>query len=74
MFAPHMFAQLHSQIFGALARDDPIGSGAPGSGVDEFADSLTQRLVSDGRTRPPPEDPGFGRPHNAAWIPPQDVG
>ncbi len=72
-FAPHMFAHVHSQIFGALGHDVPIEWGVPGSGVDQFADSLAQPLVSDGRMQPLPEEPGFGRLHNAAWIAQQDV-
>ena len=40
-FAPHMFAHAHSQVFSALGYYDiPIEWGIPGSGVDQFADSL----------------------------------
>jgi len=67
-FAPHMFAHMHSQIFGALGYDVPIEWGVPGSGVDQFADSLTQPVVRDGRMDPLPEEPGFGQLFNASWI------
>jgi L-alanine-DL-glutamate epimerase-like enolase superfamily enzyme len=67
-FAPHMFAHVHSQVFGALGYDVPIEWGVPGSGVDQFADSLTQPIVHDGRMEPLPEEPGFGTLYNAAWI------
>jgi hypothetical protein len=40
----------------------------PGSGVDQFADSLTQPVVRDGRMEPLPEEPGFGRLFDAPWI------
>ena len=52
-FAPHMFAHAHSQVFGALGHDVPIEWGVPGSGVDQFADSLAQPR----------------RPRRPAWIP-----
>ena len=67
-FAPHMFAHVHSQVFGALGYDVPIEWGVPGSGVDQFADSLTQPVVRDGRMEPLPEEPGFGPLFNAPWI------
>jgi L-alanine-DL-glutamate epimerase-like enolase superfamily enzyme len=67
-FAPHMFAHVHSQVFGALGHDVPIEWGVPGSGVDQFADSLTQPVVRDGRMEPLPEEPGFGRLFDAPWI------
>jgi L-alanine-DL-glutamate epimerase-like enolase superfamily enzyme len=72
-FAPHMFAHMHSQIFGALGHHVPIEWGVPGSGVDQFADSLQQPLVVDGLMQPLPEEPGFGRLHNAEWIAAQHV-
>jgi L-alanine-DL-glutamate epimerase-like enolase superfamily enzyme len=67
-FAPHMFAHAHSQIFGALGHEVPIEWGVPGSGVDQFADSLAQPVVRDGRMEPLPEQPGFGPVYNAPWI------
>ena len=49
-------------------------SGAcPGSGVDQFADSLAQPVVRDGRMEPLPEEPGFGPLYNAPWIAQQSV-
>ena len=72
-FAPHMFAHVHSQVFGALGYDVPIEWGVPGSGVDQFADSLTQPVVRDGRMEPLPEEPGFGPLFNAPWISQQIV-
>lgn len=72
-FAPHMFGHVHSQVFSALGYDVPIEWGVPGSGVDQFADSLEQPLVSDGRMEPLPEQPGFGQLYNASWIAQQSV-
>jgi L-alanine-DL-glutamate epimerase-like enolase superfamily enzyme len=72
-FVPHMFAHMHSQIFAALGHDVPIEWGVPGSGVDQFADSLAQPVVVDGRMAPLPEEPGFGPLYNAEWIAAQDV-
>jgi L-alanine-DL-glutamate epimerase-like enolase superfamily enzyme len=72
-FAPHMFAHVHSQVFGALGYDVPIEWGVPGSGVDQFADSLAQPVVRDGRMEPLPEEPGFGPIFNAPWIAQQVV-
>jgi L-alanine-DL-glutamate epimerase-like enolase superfamily enzyme len=67
-FAPHMFGHVHSQIFGALGYDVPIEWGVPGSGVDQFADSLRQPVVCDGLMEPLPEELGFGPLFNASWI------
>jgi len=67
-FAPHMFGHVHAQVFSALGHDVPIEWGVPGSGVDQFADSLLQPLVSDGRMQPLPEQPGFGPLFNAPWM------
>jgi L-alanine-DL-glutamate epimerase-like enolase superfamily enzyme len=67
-FAPHMFAHMHSQVFSALGHEVPIEWGVPGSGVDQFADSLAQPVVSDGLMQPLPEAPGFGPLYNAGWI------
>lgn len=67
-FAPHMFAHVHSQLFGALGYDVPIEWGIPGSGVDQFADSLRQPVVRDGRMNPLPREAGFGPLFNTEWI------
>jgi L-alanine-DL-glutamate epimerase-like enolase superfamily enzyme len=73
-FSAHMFAHVHSQVFGALGHTDvPIEWGVPGSGVDQFADSLRQPVVREGRMDPLPEAPGFGPLVNAAWIASEDV-
>jgi L-alanine-DL-glutamate epimerase-like enolase superfamily enzyme len=72
-FAPHMFAHAHSQVFSALGYDVPIEWGIPGSGVDQFADSLAQPVVRDGRMDPLPEEPGFGMLYNAPWIAQQSI-
>ena len=67
--APHMNALEHAQIFGGLGRPDvPLEWGIPGSGVDQFADSLTQPVVRDGLMEPLPEEPGFGRLVNPDWL------
>jgi L-alanine-DL-glutamate epimerase-like enolase superfamily enzyme len=67
-FAPHMFAHVHSQVFGALGYEVPIEWGVPGSGVDQYADSLRQPVVRDGLMDPLPEEDGFGPLADAAWI------
>ncbi len=68
-FAPHMFAHVHSQVFGALGHDVPIEWGVPGSGVDQFADSLAPAAsFATAVMDPLPEEPGFGPLYNAAWI------
>lgn len=72
-FAPHMFAHVHSQVFGALGYEVPIEWGVPGSGVDQFADSLRQPVVREGLMEPLPEEPGFGPLFNAPWIAEQIV-
>jgi L-alanine-DL-glutamate epimerase-like enolase superfamily enzyme len=72
-FAPHMFGHVHSQIFGALGYDVPIEWGVPGSGVDQFADSLRQPLIRDGLMDPLPEELGFGPLFNLKWIAEQIV-
>jgi L-alanine-DL-glutamate epimerase-like enolase superfamily enzyme len=71
-FAPHMFAHVHSQVFGALGHDVPIEWGVPGTGVDQFADSLRQPVMRDGRMQPLSEQPGFGPLFNAPWIASED--
>lgn len=72
-FAPHMFGHVHSQVFGALGYEVPIEWGIPGSGVDQFADSLRQPVVHDGLMEPLPEESGFGPLFNAPWIAEQIV-
>lgn len=67
--APHMNALEHAQIFGGLGRSDlPLEWGIPGSGVDQFADSLPQPVVRDGLMEPLPDEPGFGRLVNPDWM------
>ena len=67
--APHMNALEHAQIFGGLSRPDvPLEWGIPGSGVDQFADSLVQPIVRDGLMAPLPDEPGFGRLVNPDWL------
>jgi L-alanine-DL-glutamate epimerase-like enolase superfamily enzyme len=72
-FTPHMFAHVHSQVFGALGHDVPIEWGVPGTGVDQFADSLARPVIHEGRMEPLPEAPGFGTLVNPAWIASEDV-
>jgi L-alanine-DL-glutamate epimerase-like enolase superfamily enzyme len=71
-FSPHMFAHVHSQVFGALGHDVPVEWGVPGTGVDQFADSLQRPVIREGRMEPLPEAPGFGSLTNAAWLADQD--
>jgi L-alanine-DL-glutamate epimerase-like enolase superfamily enzyme len=71
-FSPHMFAHVHSQVFGALGHDVPVEWGVPGSGVDQFADSLRQPVIRDGRMEPLAEEPGFGPLVNARWFASED--
>lgn len=72
-FAPHMFAHVHSQVFSGFGYDVPIEWGVPGTGVDQFADSLRQPVVEDGLMEPLPEEPGFGPLVNPSWLGDQDV-
>ena len=51
-YAPHMFAHVHSQVFGALGCDVPIEWGVPGTGVDQYADSPSRPLFVTGGWRP----------------------
>jgi L-alanine-DL-glutamate epimerase-like enolase superfamily enzyme len=68
-FAPHMFAHVHSQVYSALGHTDvPIEWGVPGSGVDQFADSLHQPVIRDGLMEPLPQEPGLGPQANPEWI------
>ena len=69
-----MFAHVHSQVFGALGYTDvPIEWGVPGSGVDQFADSLPQPVIRDGLMEPLADEPGLGPQANPAWIAEQIV-
>jgi len=73
-FSPHMFAHVHSQVFGALGYDVPIEWGVPGTGVDQYADSLRQPTIAeDGRMEPFPAEPGFGQLYNPSWLLDQDA-
>ena len=72
-FAPHMFAHAHSQVFAALGHDVPIEWGVPGSGVDQFADSLRQPVVRDGLMEPLPDEPGLGHALQRDWMAEQIV-
>lgn len=71
--SPHMFAHVHSQAFAGLGLDVPIEWGVPGTGVDQFADSLEQPVIDDGVMEPLPESPGFGCLVNPAWLADQDL-
>jgi L-alanine-DL-glutamate epimerase-like enolase superfamily enzyme len=72
-FAPHMFAHVHSQVFAALGHRVPIEWGVPGTGVDQFADSLIQPVIHDGLMEPLPDLPGFGVMVNTEWADSQIV-
>lgn len=69
-FAPHMFAHVHSQVFGAWGYSDaPVEWGVPWTGVDPYADSLRQpEILTGGLMAPLPEEPGFGNLVNREWI------
>jgi L-alanine-DL-glutamate epimerase-like enolase superfamily enzyme len=73
-FAPHMYAHVHAPILSGLGHVDvPIEWGVPGSGVDQYADSLTQPTIRDGLMEPLPEGPGLGDIVNLDWIAEQTV-
>ncbi len=68
-FAPHMFAHIHSQVYSGLGHTDaPIEWGVPGTGVDQFADSLYRPVIRDGLMDPLPQEPGLGPQANPEWI------
>ncbi|MDQ3553079.1 MAG: hypothetical protein M3395_01515 [Chloroflexota bacterium] len=69
-FAPHMFAHVHSQVFSAWGYPGvPVEWGVPWTGVDPYADSLTQpTIVEGGLMEPLPEEPGFGRLLDRDWA------
>jgi L-alanine-DL-glutamate epimerase-like enolase superfamily enzyme len=73
-FAPHMFGHVHSRVFAALGYADvPIEWGVPGTGVDQFADSLVQPTIRDGLMAPLGDDLGLGPQFNREWIDEQIV-
>ena len=72
-FAPHMFAHVHSQVFAGLGHDVPVEWGVPGTGVDQFADSLARPTIVGGLMAPLDEQPGFGPLVNASWLADQDL-
>lgn len=72
-FAPHMFGHVHSRVFAALGHEVPIEWGVPGSGVDQFADSLPQPVVRDGLMQPLADEAGLGPQANPEWIAEQIV-
>jgi L-alanine-DL-glutamate epimerase-like enolase superfamily enzyme len=68
-FAPHMFAHVHSRVFAALGYSDvPVEWGVPGSGVDQYADSLPQPIVHEGLMAPLADEPGLGPQVNPGWV------
>lgn len=69
-FAPHMFAHVHSQVFGAWGFDAaPIEWGVPWTGVDPYADSLRQpTIVEGGFMKSLPAESGFGEMINFDWV------
>ena len=68
-FGPHMFAHVHSQGFSAWGFDDrPVEWGVPWTGVDPYADSLENAVVTDGLMRPLKQEPGFGNMLNREWA------
>ncbi|MEN3278980.1 MAG: hypothetical protein V7607_120 [Solirubrobacteraceae bacterium] len=67
-FTPHMFAHVHSQVFAGWGLTVPIEWGVPGTGVDQYADSLIQPEVEAGWMAPLPEEPGFGPLVNLSWL------
>jgi L-alanine-DL-glutamate epimerase-like enolase superfamily enzyme len=71
--APHMFAHVHSQILAGIGRVEPVEWGVPGTGVDQYADSLAQPVVRDGLMEPLHQGPGFGDLVNPAWVAEQRV-
>jgi len=69
-FAPHMFAHVHSQVFGGWGFSDlPIEWGVPWTGVDPYADSLRQpTITSGGLMQPISTGAGFGELLNRDWA------
>ena len=72
-WAPHMFAHVHSQVFPGLGYTPPVEWGVPGTGVDQFADSLARpTLIEGGLMEPLLEEHGFGALYNAGWLAEQE--
>ena len=72
--SPHMNAHVHSSILNGLEIGDvAVEWGVPGSGVDPFADSLPQPIVTDGYMAPLESGPGFGPLVNPSWLAEQEV-
>ena len=68
-FEPHMNAHVHSQIFAGLGYPEArLEWGVPGTGVDQFADSLVRPAVSDGLMAPLEVEAGFGTLVNPDWV------
>ena len=69
-FAPHMFAHVHSQVFGAWGFSElPIEWGVPWTGVDPYADSLRQPIIRHGGLMQAlDEEIGFGPMINKEWA------
>ncbi len=65
---PHMFAHVHSQVLAGWGVEAPIEWGVPGTGVDQYADSLRQPQISAGLMAPLEEQPGFGPLADAEWL------
>ena len=71
--SPHMNAHVHSSLLNGLGIEDvAVEWGVPGSGVDPFADSLSQPVVTDGFMAPLRSGPGFGPLVNPAWLAEQE--
>lgn len=68
--SPHMNAHVHSRLLNGLGIDNvPVEWGVPGTGVDQFADSLEQPSVVDGYMKPlSPGAAGFGSMTNPEWL------
>jgi L-alanine-DL-glutamate epimerase-like enolase superfamily enzyme len=69
-FSAHMFAHVHSQVFSGWGYSDcPIEWGVPWTGVDPYADSLTQPTLGPaGLMQPLPQSAGFGVMLNRDWA------
>ena len=69
-FSAHMFAHVHSQVFGAWGFTEvPIEWGVPWTGVDPYADSLEQpKIGANGMMEPLSEKHGFGELINFDWV------
>ena len=69
-FSAHMFAHVHSQVFGAWGFTEvPIEWGVPWTGVDPYADSLEQpKIGPNGMMEPLSEKHGFGELINFDWV------